>query len=113
VGHLHEHSRAIPRAGISPDRAAVHEVHQNGDAVENDLVRAPPVNVYDETHAAAGMLEEGIVEPITLHPDARIHGITGRRHLGTPYRAAFISHHASEGQYTLCIFMHVLTLVGG
>ena len=33
VGHLHEHARPVPRAGIAADRAAVHEVFQYRDAV--------------------------------------------------------------------------------
>ena len=68
VRHLGEHARAVAGAGVPAHRAAVHEVFQYRDAVGDDLVGAPAVHVDDEPHPAAGVLEEGIVQPFPLHP---------------------------------------------
>src|SRR5208337_5632751 len=91
VRNLHEHAGPVPRARITPDGAAVHEVLQYRDAVPHDLVRAPAVDVHHEPYPATGVLEEGIVQPFALHPDAWIYGMTGRCHVRTLSGAAVIS----------------------
>ena len=75
VRDLHQHAAAVTRLGVGPDRAAVFQIAQYGQAVIDDLSALLVVDVDDETDAAIVVLARGIVETLAF-------GKAGPRDLG-------------------------------
>ena len=61
VGDLQEQSGPVPRVGIAAAGTAVREVDQHLDALLNDLVTRPALDVSYETDATGIVFEAGVV----------------------------------------------------
>ena len=68
VGNLDQQTRAVARVRIRPRRPAVQQVHQHLDALFDDPVLRPPVEVQDETHPARVVFVPRVVQSYGFHP---------------------------------------------
>ena len=64
VRDLHQDAGAVAGARIGADRAAMLEVDQDGQRVDDDLVRLAALDVGDESDAAGILGERGIVKAV-------------------------------------------------
>ena len=64
MGDLDQDARAVAGVVLAAAGAAVVEVDQRGQAVADELVRLPPLEVDDEADAAAVVLVLGVVEAL-------------------------------------------------
>ena len=64
IRDLHEQPRAVAVQGIGAGRSAVPQVVEDREALRDDVVRLPALDVRDEAHAARVVLVARIVEPL-------------------------------------------------
>ena len=66
VGHLHEDARAVAGLRVGAGSAPVSEVDEGFEALRDDVVGLPALDVGDEADAACVVLEARVVEALFL-----------------------------------------------
>ena len=64
--NLDQDSGAIPGLRIAPARAAMREIDQDLDALQDDVVRFPSLNIGDKADTAAIVLMLRTIQPLRL-----------------------------------------------
>ncbi len=66
VRNLDQNARAVARLRIATACAAMRQINQDLDALQDDVVRFLPLDIGDKAHAAGVMLILGTVKPLSL-----------------------------------------------
>ena len=64
MGNLEQQARAVAAVAVAARRAAMFEVREDLEGLDDDLVRGAALDVDDEAEAAGVVFERGIVEPL-------------------------------------------------
>ena len=86
---LHQNARAVAGVRLATARAAMPQIHQDGERLPHDVMRLPALEVDDKADAAGVVFEPRIVQPLFLGPTVRrgaansFHGLLLRFQLST------------------------------
>ncbi len=64
VRHLEQDARAVAGVGLAAARAAMAQVHQHGQRLAQDPIRAPAVDIGHKTDAASCTLSARVIKGI-------------------------------------------------